>query len=365
MNKSHLAVAVLSAFAGIAHAQSPNAQFYGSIDGAIRHATNVDAAGESKTSIGAIGGLGASRFGIRGVEDLGNGLKATFQLEGGFNSGTGVLDNTANRLFNRTARVGLAGRWGSLNIGRQYSVSFNTIGLYEPFKITHYSFTGLVSSVKSAAGNATGMTATNKFGTFGGGRFDNDIQYSGTFNAFTLQAEHAFGEQAGNSSNGSASAVGLHYASGPIAAGAAYTAKKANVSLAGVPALWQDATQITAGAAYRTGKLRFTVGVMNDKQAMGAAKADTKSDLGWASVGYALAPGLSLITAHYRTNYEAGGVDGKKKLTMAVLIKELSKRTKLYVEADHTTFSGVAIGAVSPAGQDTQRGFALGMFHQF
>lgn len=363
MNKSLLAVAVLSAFAGAAQAQT-NIKMFGSIDGGVRHLSNVNSAGDSKTSIGSIGGLGADRIGFSGTEDLGNGLKANFHLETGFNIGTGALDNPAGKLFNRTAKVGLSGAWGAVDLGHQYSVAFNTLALYEPFKLTHFSFTGIIPGVKAAAGTSSGMTASNRFGTFGGARFDNDIQYNGRFNGFTVSAEHALGELAGSARNGAASAVGLSYAGGPFALGAAYTAKKANISVAPA-ASWQDSTQLTAGGAYRLGAFRFTVGVMNDKQETGTAVPATKADNTWAGVTYFIMPGLALTGGHYLTDYKLGGADGKKKLTMAALVKELSKRTKLYVEVDHSTFGGVAIGAISPAGQDSQNGFSVGMFHQF
>lgn len=364
MNKSLLALALLTAFAGAAQAQS-NIKMFGSIDGGVRHLENANAAGGSKTSIGAIGGLGANRIGFSGVEDLGNGLKASFHLETGFNIGTGALDNAAGKLFNRTAKVGLSGAWGSVHIGHQYSVNFNTLGLYEPFKLTHFSYTGIIPGVKAAAGTSAGISPANRFGNFGGARFDNDIQYSGTFNGFTFQAEHALGEQAGNSRHGAATGAGLSYAGGPFAVGAAYTTKKVNVSLAPAPASWQDSSQFTAGGAYKTGKFRFTVGVMNDKQESGTVLRSTRADNTWAGVTYFITPSLSLTGAHYLTDYQLGAADGEKKLTMASLVKELSKRTKLYLEVDHSKFSGVAIGAISPAGQYSQTGFSVGMFHQF
>lgn len=364
MNKSLLAVAVLSAFAGVAQAQS-NVKMFGSIDGGVRYLDNVNSAGDSKTSIGSIGGLGADRIGFSGTEDLGNGLKANWHLETGFNIGTGALDNAAGKLFNRTAKVGLSGAWGAVDIGHQYGVNFHTLGLYEPFKLTHFSFTGIIPGVKAAAGTSAGMTATNRFGTFGGARFDNDVQYTGKFNGFTFSAEHALGELAGSANNGAASAIGLSYAGGPFAVGAAYTTKKANISVAAAPASWQDATQLTAGGAYRMGKFRFTVGIMNDKQETGSAVPATKVDNTWAGVNYFISPGLYLTAAHYLTDYKLGNAEGKKRLTMASLVKELSKRTKLYVEADHSTFDGVAVGAISPVGQRSQNGFSIGMFHQF
>ncbi len=90
------AVALLTSFAAVAHAQA-DIKVFGSIDGGVRHLTNVNKAGDSKLSMGSIGNLGANRIGFSGVEDLGNGLKADFHLESGFNIGTGALDNGAEQ----------------------------------------------------------------------------------------------------------------------------------------------------------------------------------------------------------------------------------------------------------------------------
>ncbi len=205
----------------------------------------------------------------------------------------------------------------------------------------------------------------NRFGHFGGSRFDNDIQYSGTFNGFTVRAEHALGEVAGSSSDNAATALGLSYANGPFAVGAAYTAKKANVAIAPAPASYQDNSQFTAGGAYRTSAFRFTAGLLSDKQKTGTAVATTKSDTMWGGVTYFISPDLWLTGAHYFTKYKLGGDDGKKNMTMVALQKPLSKRTSLYLEVDHSTFSGVAIGTISPEGQSKQTGISVGMFHQF
>mgnify|MGYP005805723351 CR=1 FL=1 len=97
MKKSLLALAVLGAFAGAAQAQSA-VTIYGSFDGGVRNLTNVNAAGDNRLTMGSNGTYNSNRIGFKGVEDLGGGLNAHFVLETGFNTGTGALDNAANRL---------------------------------------------------------------------------------------------------------------------------------------------------------------------------------------------------------------------------------------------------------------------------
>ncbi|MFX5656462.1 porin, partial [Acinetobacter baumannii] len=62
-----------------------------------------------------------SRIGFKGVEDLGGGLSAVFNLEPGFKNDTGALDDskTTNTLFRRKSVVGLAGGFGTVLLGRQ------------------------------------------------------------------------------------------------------------------------------------------------------------------------------------------------------------------------------------------------------
>ncbi|MBW9105077.1 porin [Paraburkholderia phenoliruptrix] len=107
---------------GAAFAQS-SVTLYGIIDTGIEYVTNI---GKQKSSAALVPTLTAtlpSRWGIRGNEDLGGGLKAVFVLESGFAPQQGTM-NQSGRLFGRQAYVGLSGRWGTLSLGRQYSQIF-------------------------------------------------------------------------------------------------------------------------------------------------------------------------------------------------------------------------------------------------
>src|SRR4051812_31402134 len=100
MKKSTLSIALLAALAsaGAAHAQS-NVQLYGLIDAGVDYTTNANAAKDSMTRV-ISGGKNTSRWGIRGTEDLGGGLKALVNLEGGILLDTGNSDGV---LFKRQA----------------------------------------------------------------------------------------------------------------------------------------------------------------------------------------------------------------------------------------------------------------------
>jgi predicted porin len=348
MKKSLLALAVLGAFAGAAQAQS-SVQIYGSFDGGVRHQTNVDGAGHNQLKMGSSGTYNSNRIGFKGVEDLGGGMNAHFNLETGFNSGTGALNNTISQLFDRTASVGLGGAWGNLDFGRQYSVAFRSIAVYDPF---NYKYTGIASAIP-----ATGTGA----GALGNVRNNNDIQYYGTFGGVTARAEYALGESSTQGTSfGSRQAIGGTYAGGPLSLGAAYTVRN---DLAGAGL---DNKHWTLGGAYSFGAARLAVGYADDKQDV-LVGADTKTKFAWVGGSFAVTPAVELTAAYYRTKVDAAlaASDGKKDLFMVGATYALSKRTNFYAEADLAKLEGSA--RVSDAGgtQDRQRGVSVGINHLF
>ncbi len=147
MNKSLVSIAVL-AFAGAASAQS-SVSLYGRIDASLA---------SQKTEVGGVttvdngpqirsGAHTGSRFGLKGTEDLGGGLKANFQLEQGFNVDDGTPSSA--RQFHRQAWVGLSGGFGSLQLGRQYSTIYN---LYSEHDVLVYSgYSAMVYAFNSGA----------------------------------------------------------------------------------------------------------------------------------------------------------------------------------------------------------------------
>jgi predicted porin len=379
MKKSLIALAVLGAFAGTASAQS-SVTIYGSFDGGLRNQTNVGKPNDlaankgSKLSVGSSGTYNSNRIGFKGVEDLGSGMNAHFVLETGFNTGTGALNNTVSQLFDRAASVGIGGTWGSLDFGRQYSVSFKTIGAYDPF---NYKYTGIVPLATVAAGSQG--SGSNPFG-FGSTRFNNDIQYSGTFGPVTAYAEYALGEVVGNSTAGRAAAVGATYANGPLSFGAAYTARKTN-GLMPVPGTVfssainsattsttpydQDNNQWTLGGAYKFGAARVAVGYADEKQDLRAG-GDGRAKNAWAGVSFAITPAMELTGAYYRTKVSATGArDGKRDLFIVGGTYALSKRTNFYADIDLNKYKDGAVGYFAPQGVEKQTGVSVGMNHLF
>jgi hypothetical protein len=126
MNLKRIAVLIVVALelglAGQAHAQS-SVTLYGILDEFVGY-QSTKVAGKSTTLV-ALGNNGelTSRWGIRGSEDLGGGYHAIFDLESGFDPGTGAVQN-AYRFFDRQAWVGVAAPYGEVRLGRQNTPMF-------------------------------------------------------------------------------------------------------------------------------------------------------------------------------------------------------------------------------------------------
>lgn len=211
MKKTLLAAALIAGFAGVAKAET-SVILYGIVDTGVAYEEykTRDANGNSLKSTRTglkDGGLSGNRWGLKGSEDLGDGLRANFRLESGFNLSNGSSAQ-GGRLFGRWATVGVSGdSWGSLDFGRQDNVASR-------FFVDAYG---------------TGNWDTGAVQAFGGGvdglRLDNSVVYvTPSFEGFQAAVGYTFkhdgtqdwkvkGEKDQNSSGWTA---GLRYANGPI-----------------------------------------------------------------------------------------------------------------------------------------------------
>jgi predicted porin len=123
------AIVGVLATAGAAHAQS-SVTLYGDVDTFL---TNIHPDGKPSVTRMDSSSLYASRWGIKGSEDLGGGYRTTFTLESGINSNDGTQADS-NRLFNRQSWVGLASdRYGEVRFGRQNTPEFLMSGRFDAF----------------------------------------------------------------------------------------------------------------------------------------------------------------------------------------------------------------------------------------
>lgn len=164
MKKTLLALATLSAMAGSAFAA--DVTVYGLVDYGFqfKHVDQYTQTGDDNTFQMKSGMNSGSRFGLKGSEDLGNGLKVGFVLENGFNADDGTLDN-GGRLFGRESQLYVQGAFGTLSFGRVGQL-MSGLGSY-----------GLMSKF-SVFGDGWGDYTGGKF-THAGywGRMDNTITY--------------------------------------------------------------------------------------------------------------------------------------------------------------------------------------------
>lgn len=208
MKKTLVAVSVLGAFAGSALAA--DVQLYGILDTGVGYShIDMDTSGvddvdsfEMKSGVGS-----GSRWGLKGTEDLGNGLTVGFILENGFDSDDGSEDSTGV-MFNRESSLFLEGSFGKLAFGRMGALnsgqsSWSKVGMINAFGTSYGEFTAQVSNVFSLAG-----------------QWDNMIAYeTPDFAGFKLFAQYGMGsnDNENESSSNRFYSLGVTYNNGPFA----------------------------------------------------------------------------------------------------------------------------------------------------
>lgn len=208
MKKTLVAVSVLGAFAGSALAA--DVQLYGILDTGVGYShIDMDTSGvddvdsfEMKSGVGS-----GSRWGLKGTEDLGNGLTVGFILENGFDSDDGSEDSTGV-MFNRESSLFLEGSFGKLAFGRMGVLnsgqsSWSKVGMINAFGTSYGEFTAQASNVFSLAG-----------------QWDNMIAYeTPDFAGFKLFTQYGMGsnDNENESSSNRFYSLGVTYNNGPFA----------------------------------------------------------------------------------------------------------------------------------------------------
>jgi predicted porin len=187
-----------------ADAQSSVA-IYGIMDVGIEYANHAAPEGGDTLRLKS-GTKNVSRLGLRGVEDLGGQLRAIFRLETGFDLASGAMDDGPDSIFGRRATVGLAGTWGELTLGRNFTVTYDYMLPFDPMGCArNYSW-----AVSSTA------TGGRKDGLFT--RSSNAVRYDGTAGGLRFGAMYGFGNSPGSLKTSSTFDVGIGYGKGPLAA---------------------------------------------------------------------------------------------------------------------------------------------------
>ncbi len=346
MKKTLLAAALLVGFAGAAQAQS-SVTLYGLVDAGFNYQKF-----DGNTTKGIDSGLQSqSRWGMRGSEDLGNGLKAIFVLESGFTIDNGTSTHN-NRLFGRYAYVGLeSASAGRLIMGRTTNLAFAwAANVANPF--------GLGFSSASI-----GSTFAYNDNVLGGGRADNAAYYyTPVFGGLQAAIGYSFNtsgpETADSGNNNRLIDAGLKYANGPL--NAVFTYQQVEFNLPGT----QVFQNYTLAASYDFGVVALNAGYQHAKNIPGALLNGYNrvvANGGQFSKDDAFTLGLSAPVGPGKV-YAAYQKATKSKVDGWALgyTYDLSKRTNLYAfYADNEVRN-------FDANRDMKaRQFALGLQHRF
>jgi len=301
--------AALVALAPLYAVAQTNVTLYGVVDAAIESADQGGSIGRH-TNVQS-GNQSGSRFGFRGAEDLGNGVKAIFNLEAGVAVDTGAQD--ASGLFQRRAVVGLEGDFGTLTLGREYSPLAQVAGASDEFG------QGFYGNNLTAFDN--GLTR----------RLANSINFkSASFGGVDVMAAYSAGEKTTSPSN-NLIAWGAEFKQGGLYVGGAYQTRKAAVA--------GDTKEYGVGAGYTFADLGgFEIkGNYLAADPIGDNNTFKQYNLG---VGYPF--GASKVYANVQQNKLAGAKGNAWALAYSYT---LSKRTNLY--ATYASLNNNAAGAFS------------------
>ncbi len=361
-------VASMTFASGAARAQS-SVTLYGIADVGAEYLNNTSAGGSQVREVS--GNLSGSRWGLKGVEDMGGGLKAIFNVEAGFNindgtssqstRGLGPNPTTTSRLFGRQAWVGLNYKGQQLTLGRQNALIYEQSVTFDPMG---------VSSRYSALSLDYALAA----------RIDNSAKYTGKFGPLTAQAMYStrydtgYGaEVPGALITGRFFSGALTYSSGPIAATAVYEQRNSNTQTTNtsterraLAAATYNFGPVTAYAGYRYLRASNAFLPTNPIAVANGSEANA-ANLYWLGAQYLITPSFQLTAAGYYHDVHSTGADP----WLAVINADyfLSKRTDLYATVayahnkDNSALGVNGYGTVAPG--HNQTGVTIGLRQKF
>lgn len=337
MRKSLVLACGLVCCARLAHAES-QVTFYGIVDEFVQY----DNTGKGYTAAVQSNGQWASRWGLRGTEDIGAGNRVNFTLENGFNPNNGSMSDSTS-LFNRQAWVGVSGYWGEVRMGRQNSPLFINEGRADAF---------------AAVTQASGINNFSEYTI----RTSNTVSYlSPVYGGLQVAVYVGLGTSGGFRQPGSSYQYSITYDKGPISA--FYAAQ----------GVWSttDVNDRSAfgGLSYQIGPATLYLGYHSVDWSDVSAKYRVYS----VSGKWAFSPFQSLsIGGAYLADRTSRNNDARQ--ISALYNYYLSKRTNIYAAmsflqnrntASHTLAGAATAGpALAYPGADA-RGVQLGIVHRF
>lgn len=332
---------------------------FGGVDAGVRYVSN-DAG--SKTSLQS-GNNYTTRFGLRGEEDLGGGLKAGFWLESAVNASTGVAGGMGGaQLWDRRSTLSFSGPLGEVRLGRDYTPVFRAFAATDVF-----NYAGAVSMV-SLYNNPASTVVAQAFGS----KVTAIARTNGSLQYFTPKGLGGFYLNAMVSNSGGGTTSGdydyrgarVGYAAGPV--DVTLAAGSAKIEASG-----KNFTIASATGVYRlpASKVKLTAGVVQMKY-LNAKQVNYTAGVDWP-----IGPGQVVATYH-RINQSGNAISGASVSANDAdvlglgYVHNLSKRTALYGTAaffnNHGAGRfGVAGGLAGSAAGTNSRGLDLGVRHLF
>lgn len=345
----------LAALAAAAHGPAARAQssltLYGLADSYLEYRSDARPAPGSSSDGGSVlrlnsGGLSGSRWGLRGVEDLGGGLRAIFAVEGGFYVHTGAMGEPG-RPFNRQSFLGIGSPFGQLTFGRQYISMFDLLPAFTPL-----TYAGAYEPMPFLMGNL---------------RLDNSVKYRVASGPVAGQVHYQFVDEPGAPQKRSTWGGGASYLAGEFGVAAVYDQAGGITPATAANRL----RKFVVAATYAPDPWRLTVGYRwAQDQAPGGA-TNQRDDMWWLGLGYRITPALRASAGFYYDDVKVRGGKGNpanpRQYALQLVYGGLSKRTDLYAAAAYARNSGLNFTplATLPAGEDSQAGVAVGIRHKF
>jgi predicted porin len=351
MQNKYLAIALgVFALEGHAIAADTNVNLYGKIDAFAEYDTGGDQGDRASFESGGISG---TRWGVKGDTSLASiapEMKAIFQLEGGLFVNNG-RQAQSSRLFGRQAYVGVAGGFGTLTLGRQYTPLLNTVVGFDAFGQGYGSPTndGQVS---------TGLDA----------RYDNSLIYATpTLGGFSATAMLALDGKTGRASKDRAEAISVDYTAGPLDIGAVWQRDDHDLATNG------SLRNIFVGGSYKLGIVKVSGGYGNVRSTTDGAGSARRDE--WLLGATFDVTSSGQLWLDYGTGHTRSGEPSDRSSAYSVAwMQSLTKQARAYVAASvHTNDDGSALvpmgtssyGSYTVNPGNTATGLALGFQYDF
>lgn len=328
--KNILAAALIAVgVAGAAQAQS-NTQVYGVIGAGIVSGSGFTSSNYDFTGV-TDQAHNSNRFGIKGSEDLGDGLKANFQLESNFSARDGAAGKDSagtgtngTVLFDREANVGLSGGFGEVKLGRGKNFLYNVLDEFD--SRGNWNFGGL-KPIARYAGFYSGS---------GVSRFDNMVRWSSKdFGGVKFDYAKSFGNQPEDTAYKASTNVGVRYTNGPL--DVAYTHEEARLSSSVISEkidLYAVKYDVTPALTVNVGYVKTDNPSALSNYYASSTKADGKTDAETVFVGakYKINANLGVNVGYYNVQDKVTGGINDVKMNAVGVTYDFSKRTQVFAD---------------------------------